>query len=85
MGVLMLRIDKEKIRHQMNEQGIGSLNQLGEKIQALPDEWRISERTVYNSLDTHNWGSKTLHALALVLKCSPTELLTLDIVDPPVM
>lgn len=63
------RIDRYKVRTRMEQLGIDTYQELA-KLAGL------SEATIYNSLDGFNWRSQTLDALAIALRCAPTDIIT---------
>lgn len=75
-------IDKRKVKERMDWLGIASYKQLAERTKpplgedADGEDRSISERTLYNIVDSDMWHSKMLYTLADVLDCSPLELLT---------
>lgn len=71
---MWIRIDKEKVQDQMRSAGIATLNELG----AATNKHGLSQRTLYDVLNSQDWSTKQLYALCEVLGCNPVDLLSFD-------
>lgn len=59
----------------MDEAGINSFNDLGEKT----SPHGLSVRKLYYLLDGYEWNTQQLYALCTVLRCSVTDILSFDL------
>ena len=71
---MWIRIDKAKVQEQMRKAGIGTLNELGEATGAHG----LSQRTLYDVLNSQDWSTKQVYALCEVLGCNPIDILSFD-------
>ena len=72
---MRLQISKTRVRERMELQGVDTYTELVALVAQLPEGRRVSEKTIYSSLDTSTWKSQTLHAIADALRCDPLDLL----------
>ena len=70
------KIDRRKVRVKMARAGIEELSELARRSGLHPN-------TIHKVLDSHNWSSRTLDALAQALDCESTELLTVTAIVQP--
>lgn len=67
--MMRTKIDRQKIRLHMAMRSI-------ETFDALIEQSGVAQTTFYTSLNSPDWKSKTLDALANTLRCQPWELTT---------
>lgn len=72
---MYMRIDKSKIKRQMEAVGILTFNELGEKT----TPHGLGVRKMYDLLDGYEWNTQQLYALCNVLECSVTDILSFDL------
>ena len=68
----LLRIDKHKVQVFMSRKRIETFEELA------AEAGEISERTLYNYLNSYTFNTKFLYVLARTLGCEPMDLITLD-------
>mgnify|MGYP001228445653 CR=1 FL=1 len=68
------RLDRYKVKEQMLRCKIEYFNELIRRS-------GVSQTVFYTSLDSYDWRSKTVDALANVLRCNSFDLLTIDLVE----
>lgn len=71
---MWIRIDKAKVQEQMRVAGIATFNELGEAT----NKHGLSQRTLYDVLNSQDWSTKQVYALCEVLGCKPTDILSFD-------
>lgn len=72
------RIDKRKVKAWMDKRGVSGWNELGKRMEALPEPNRISTRSMYETLDSQNWTAKQLRAYCMVLECGYDDIVSID-------
>lgn len=65
------RIDRKKVAMRMLSSDIESYNDLARRA-------GLGQNTLSRVLDSYNWSSRTLDAMARALGCKSTDLLTVD-------
>jgi lambda repressor-like predicted transcriptional regulator len=65
------RIDRFKVKQHMELLGI-------EKFEVLARRAKLSPTTLYSALDSYNYRSTTLDAIANALGCSSRDITTID-------
>lgn len=68
---MRMRVDRFKVLGQMSKQQIEHFSDLA----ALSG---LAKNTVSSVLDSYDWKSQTVNKMAVALKCSPLELITVD-------
>lgn len=71
---MWIRIDKAKVQDQMRKANIGTFNELGEAT----NKYGLSQRTLYDVLNSQDWSTKQVYALCEVLGCNPMDILSFD-------
>lgn len=71
---MWIRIDKAKVQEQMRNAGITTFNELGEAT----NKHGLSQRTLYDVLNSQDWSTKQVYALCEVLGCNPIDILSFD-------
>jgi DNA-binding Xre family transcriptional regulator len=66
-----MRIDRWKVKQQMNRAGIATFGELAERVEVTP-------QTVSAWFRGMGFSSETLAALCRVLGCTPNDILTID-------
>ena len=64
-------LDKAKVQHRMIDAGVHAFTELA----AMAD---VSQTTLFVAMDTERWQARTVNKLAVALKCSPLDLITVD-------
>lgn len=72
---MYMRIDKAKIKRQMEEANIATFNELGEKT----TPHGLGVRKMYDLLDGYDWNTQQLYALCNALGCTVTDILSFDL------
>lgn len=71
---MWIRIDKAKVQEQMRKANIATFNELGEAT----NKHGLSQRTLYDVLNSQDWSTKQVYALCEVLGCNPIDILSFD-------
>ncbi len=66
---MKMRVDERRVRIRMAEQGINTLEEVG-------DRSKVATSTMRRMFAGAGWQSGSLEDIALVLECSPLDLLT---------